>query len=252
MELTRYDILYKNEADFWWFKGRRFLLERILKDLPNKSSLKILDTGSCTGYNLHLLNKYGKAYGVDVEKKAVDYCKKRGFKRMYLLKNGMRLPFENNSFDIVTCLDVLEHIVEDGEYLQELKRVLKPKGKLIIFVPAIQLLWSQLDVKSHHQRRYTIPLLKQRAKSAGFFVNEIKYFNYILFWPMLPIRLIQKIPFLKKNEFGSDLIVNSKLTNQLLSLIFAFDVWSTKWFSPPVGVSIFLVAEKRAPSSKKN
>lgn len=245
MELQRYDILYKNEADFWWFKGRRILLERILKDLPNKSSLKILDTGSCTGYNLHLLNKYGKAYGVDVEKKAVEYCKKRGFERMSLLKNGMKLPFKDNSFDVITCLDVLEHIKEDENYLKELNRVLKPKGKLIIFVPAIQLLWSQLDVKSYHQRRYTISELNKKAKKTKFLINEIKYFNYILFWPMLPFRLIQKLPFFKKNEFGSDLIVNNKLINQLLYFIFAFDIWSTKWFSPPIGVSIFLVAEKR-------
>lgn len=245
MELSRYDILYKNEADFWWFKGRRILLERILKNIPDKSLLKILDTGSCTGYNLHLLNKYGKAYGVDVEKKAVEYCKKRGFERMTLLKNGMKLPFKSNSFDIVTCLDVLEHIKEDGDYLKELSRVLKPKGKLIIFVPAIQLLWSQLDVKSYHQRRYTISELNKKAKKTKFYIKEIKYFNYILFWPMLPFRLIQKLPFFKKNEFGSDLIVNNKLINQLLYFIFAFDVWSTKWFSPPVGVSIFLVAEKR-------
>lgn len=246
MELRRYDILYKYEADFWWFKGRRILLKRILKSLNNHSSLKILDTGSCTGYNLHLLNKYGKAYGVDVEKKAVEYCKKRGLKRMTLLKNGMKLPFQNNSFDVITCLDVLEHIEEDEKYLHELYRVLKPKGKLIIFVPAIKLLWSQLDVKSHHQTRYTISTLKNKIRKTKFLLKEIKYFNYILFWPMLPVRLIQKLPFFKSNEFGSELIVNNKLINKLLFYIFAFDVWSTKWFSPPVGVSIFLIAEKRS------
>ncbi|MBU1031631.1 methyltransferase domain-containing protein [Patescibacteria group bacterium] len=244
MELRRYDILYKNEADFWWFKGRRILLERILKNLPNKSSLKILDTGSCTGYNLHLLNKYGKAYGVDVEKKAIEYCKKRRFKRMHLLKNGMQLPFKSNSFDVITCLDVLEHIEKDEKYLQELNRVLRSKGILIIFVPAIKLLWSQLDVKSHHQTRYTISMLKNKIRKTRFLIKEIKYFNYILFWPMLPFRLIQKLPFFKKNEFGSELIVNNKLINQLLYYIFVFDVWSTKWFSPPIGVSIFFVAEK--------
>lgn len=244
MELRRYDILYKNEANHWWFKGRRILLKRILNNLDNNSSLKILDTGSCTGYNLHLLNKYGKAYGVDIEKKAIEYCKKRGFKRMVLLKNGMQLPFKSNSFDIITCLDVLEHIEKDEEYLKELNRVLKPKGKLIIFVPAIQLLWSQLDVKSHHQRRYTIPMLKNKAMKTKFLIKEIKYFNYLLFWPMLPIRLIQKLSFLKKNEFGSELIVNNQLINWFIYLIFAFDVWSTKWFSPPIGASIFLLGEK--------
>lgn len=245
MESRRYDILYKHEANHWWFKGRRKLLKAIINDLPQKPPLKIMDSGCCTGYNLHLLSEFGEVYGVDTEKKAVAYCKKRGFSQTRLLKNGLKLPFKDNYFDIVTSLDVLEHIEKDEEYLQELNRVLKPKGKLIIFVPAIQLLWSQLDVKSHHQRRYTISMLKKKAKKARFLIRETKYFNYLLFWPMLPIRLIQKLPFLRKSEFGSDLIVKSKLTNQLLYYIFAFDVWSTKWFSPPIGVSISLIAEKK-------
>ena len=89
-------------------------------------------------------------------------------------------------------------------------------------------------------------MLKNKTRKTRFLIKEIKYFNYILFWPMLPIRLIQKLPFFKRSAFGSDLIVNNKLINQLLYFIFAFDVWSTKWFSPPIGVSIFLVAEKRS------
>lgn len=245
MELRRYDILYENEADHWWFRGRRKLLKEFLKNLSKKSFLKILDVGCCTGYNLHLLSGYGKVYGVDTAKKAVEYCRMRGFKRIYLLKNGLKLPFKDNTFDIVTCLDVLEHIEEDEDYLKELYRVLAPKGKLILFTPAIKLLWSQLDVKSHHYRRYNKLMLSQKAKSAKFVIKDIKYFNYILFLPMLPVRLIQKLPMFKKTEWGSELIVTNRLINKILTFIFYLDVWSLKWFSPPMGASVLLIAEKQ-------
>ena len=244
MESRRYDILYKNEVDYWWFRGRRRLLERILKNFPKKSSLRILDVGSCTGYNLHLLSEFGTVYGVDVEKKAVEYCKMRGFKRIYHLKNGLKLPFKDNYFDTITCLDVLEHIREDEDYLKELYRVLSQGGHLVLFTPAIKLLWSQLDVKSHHIRRYNKLMLSRKAKKARFIIKDIGYFNYLLFLPMLPIRLIQKLPLFKKNEWGSELIVGNKLINEILTFIFYFDVWSLKWFSPPIGMSLLLVAEK--------
>ncbi len=245
MELRRYDILYKNEADHWWFSGRRMLLKNILQNLSKKSDLKILDVGSCTGYNLHLLSEFGEVYAVDTEEKAVEYCKKRGFKKISLLKNGLKLPFKDNTFDVVTCLDVLEHIKEDEIYLKELYRVLSPKGKLILFTPAIQLLWSQLDTKSHHQRRYTKGELKQKARKAKFIIKDIQYFNYILFLPMLPVRLIQKIPLFKRTEWGSELIVGNRFINWLLTTIFFVDIWFLKWFSPPIGVSLSLIAEKK-------
>jgi len=245
MELRRYDILFKNEEDHWWFRGRRKLLKEIFKKISRKTPIKILDVGCCTGYNLHLLNKYGKVYGVDLEKKAVDYCHKRGFKTVKLLKNGLKLPFKKNSFDIITCLDVLEHIPEDEIYLKELYRVLKPKGKLILFTPAIKLLWSQLDVKSHHQRRYTKEELAKKAKKAKFNIKEINYFNYLLFFPMLPVRLIQKLPTFKKTDWGSELIVGNRFINWILTTIFSLDVWSLKWISPPIGVSVYFIAEKK-------
>ncbi|OGE33574.1 hypothetical protein A3D83_01220 [Candidatus Daviesbacteria bacterium RIFCSPHIGHO2_02_FULL_41_10] len=244
MELKRYDQIYKNEASYWWFKGRRKLLIDIFSKLPKKNSLKILDIGCCTGYNLHTLEKFGEVYGADIEKKAVEYCKKRGFKKISLLKNGLKLPFKKDFFDIVTCLDVIEHVEKDKKYLEELHRIIKPGGTLILFVPAFNLLWSQLDVRSHHIRRYTKSSLGKIAKAAKFIISDVKYFNYLLFLPVLPIRLFQKIPFFKNNGLGADLVVRSKLINNILNLIFLIDVWSIKWLSPPVGISVLLIAKK--------
>lgn len=244
MESRRYDILYKHEANHWWFKGRRKLLDAIIKDLPQKSTLRIMDSGSCTGYNLHLLSKFGKVYGVDTEKKAVDYCKKRGFTQIRLLKNGLKLPFKDNYFDVVTSLDVIEHVPEDQQYLKELYRVLAPGGYIILFTSAIQFLWSQLDVKSHHVRRYDKKKLASKFKSAKFVVKDIKYFNYLMFPPIFLIRLLQKLPMFREKDWGSELIVYNRFINKIQTLILYLDVWSVKWLSPPIGVSLLVVGKK--------
>lgn len=244
MESRRYDILYKHEANHWWFKGRRKLLEAIIKDLPQKPPLKILDSGCCTGYNLYLLSKYGKVYGVDTERKAVAYCKKRGFSRTRLLKNGLKIPFKDNYFDIVTSLDVIEHVTKDKEYLKELYRILAPGGHLILFTPAIKLLWSHLDIKSHHIRRYDKKMLASKVKGTQFAIKEIKYFNYLMFSPILLIRLLQKLPMFKEKDWGSELIVYNRFINKIQTLIFYLDVWSVKWLSPPIGVSLLVVGKK--------
>ena len=145
---------------------------------------------------------------------------------------------------MVTCLDVLEHVEEDEKYLTELYRVLTPGGKLVLFTPAVKLLWSQLDIRSYHIRRYNKSMLRGRARKAKFVIKDIKYFNYILFLPVLIIRLFQKLHPFRKNDFGADLVVNNRLINEILFIIFCIDVWSVKWLSPPIGVSLLLIAEK--------
>lgn len=125
-----------------------------------------------------------------------------------------------------------------------MRRILKPGGTLVLFVPAINLLWSQLDVRSHHIRRYSKASLCKIAKAAKFIINDTRYFNYLLFLPVLPIRLFQKIPLFKNNGLGADLVVRNKLINKILYFIFFIDVWSIRWISPPIGISIVLVAKK--------
>jgi SAM-dependent methyltransferase len=65
-----------------------------------------------------------------------------------------QIPFLEGSFDIVTALDVLEHIPDDRKAVAEMIRVLKPGGLLVLTVPALMSLWSDWDVSLHHQRRY--------------------------------------------------------------------------------------------------
>ena len=75
--------------------------------------------------------------------------------RLAQVKQGAAesLPFEGASFDLVTGLDVVEHLDDDIAGLSEMRRVLRPDGRAVLFVPAFMFLWGVQDDISNHRRR---------------------------------------------------------------------------------------------------
>lgn len=96
----------------------------------------VLDVGFGLGYGLNILAIKAKSvYGVDVDSKVIDYCRNtimgRNPRLIKLEKyDGSTLPFPDNQFDLVTCVDVLEHVVDYHHFLNELLRVAR-KGVFI-------------------------------------------------------------------------------------------------------------------------
>lgn len=97
---------------------------------------KVLDVGFGLGYGLNTLAiKASAVSGVDVDQKAFDYCQGtvvgRNPKLVGLkVYDGHHLPFENEQFDVLTCVDVLEHVEDYDTFVQEMLRVTR-KGVLI-------------------------------------------------------------------------------------------------------------------------
>ena len=79
-------------------------------------------------------------------------------------------------FDVITALDVLEHIEDDGAVLATLRSWLSPDGVLILTVPALRQLWSSWDQALGHKRRYNAAALRQVLRQAGFAVARLSYF----------------------------------------------------------------------------
>ncbi len=111
----------------------------VKKLLPPNSHLKLLDFGCGTGYVLKEVIKVRPDYrvhGVDISSKALTVAKRRIPRGVFrIVSNNQRIPFPNNSFDIILALDVLEHIYDTKTAFTELSRVLKPNGTLIVTVP---------------------------------------------------------------------------------------------------------------------
>jgi SAM-dependent methyltransferase len=79
--------------------------------------------------------------------------------------------------DTVVCLNVLEHIENDGASLRAMRDLLVPGGRLVLLVPALAALYGTLDEALGHFRRYVPEELSAKLRAAGFRVRHVEYFN---------------------------------------------------------------------------
>lgn len=226
------------EKKNWWFIARRELIKNLLDKITNKNS-KIIDIGSGSGINIQYLKNYN-IVGVDKSKRLVQAGKKEGKNiRMYDVEK--RIPFRKNSFDVALCLDILEHLENDDRVLKEIYRILTPKGKILITVPAFGFLWGQQDIVSMHKRRYTKRMLIKLVKENNFKIKRITYWNSFLFPIMSSIRILRKN---KKNP-QTDFKDYPKFINKILLRILRLENFIiSKNINLPIGVSLIAILEK--------
>jgi hypothetical protein len=91
---------------------------------------------------------------------------------------------------LIFSSNVLEHIEKDVEVLSDLRQLLRPSGKLMNYIPAFPILFSDLDVSVGHFRRYTKRELKLKLKEAGYKVDKIHYVDSLGFPASLLLRII--------------------------------------------------------------
>lgn len=206
---------------------------------PQSSRLRILDVGCGTGANLEMLSGFGDAEGVDVSKEALTFCKSKGLKVHEGLAES--LPFGDEEFDVVTGLDVIEHLDDDIEGLREMNRVTKSGGYALVFVPAFMWLWGVQDDISNHRIRYTRKQIVERMEKAGFTVERATYANITFFPPILLGRLIMRLTGLKPESENN---VNVSALNGFFGRIFSSERHFLKYVNLPIGVSIVVVAKK--------
>ncbi len=243
MEQHTYSIMYEVEGKHWWFTGRRHIIagfvERACRDL-GRVRPRILDVGCGTGANLQMLSRFGVAEGVDVSVAALDFCRARGLAKV---KQGAAesLPYEDAAFDLVTGLDVVEHLDDDIAGLKEMRRVLRPGGRAVLFVPAFMFLWGVQDDISHHRRRYTLPDLKSKLREAGLTVERATYANLTFFAPILIGRQLMRLIGWRP---ASENNITISALNGLLGRIFSVESWWLRRLNFPFGVSIVCVAKR--------
>jgi SAM-dependent methyltransferase len=95
------------------------------------------------------------------------------------------LPCDLPAYDCVLALDVIEHIDDDCQAVQRLRRLVNPGGRLILSVPAIPELYSEFDEIQGHRRRYTAESLRSCLEQAGLTVEDI------LWWGKWMVRPLQ-------------------------------------------------------------
>ena len=231
------------EETHWWHAARRrIVLDWIEERYPDRSDLSILDAGCGTGLMLQQMSHLGKLEGVDISEEALEFCRKRGLLNVRSA-DVLDLPFQASRFDVVTALDVLEHLDDDSGALREWRRVLKPGGRIFIFAPAHRWLWSLQDEVSHHKRRYTFATLRDTILSSGLAVERQTYVSAFL----LPVIYLGR-QWLKVQrrfrEANTENDLHPEWSNGILRTIFESEIPILRRTNMPFGASLLSVAQK--------
>ena len=234
-------LSFNQELYHWWYVSRTNLLLSLIK-LTKISSPRILDVGFGTGGNLLALAKLGKAFGIDISDKAVEFSMKRGINHI-CQSSAEKIPFKDKTFDIIACFDVLEHISEPVEMLLELRRVLKDEGKLIIMVPAFKALWSQHDEVLCHFRRYEKKSLFNDFSKARLMVDKASYFFFASFFIVAPARILSKLLYTNYLHYDTTTLL-LKPINEIAKILFRIEARCSIRFGLPFGSSLYAIASK--------
>lgn len=242
MKSEHHTIIQEHENDHWWYRVRRELVHDVVQSyFPDRKDLQIADIGCGEGALAKEMEQYGRCIGVDPSEQALDFCRERGIREL-VLGSADRTGLPDATFDMVTCLDVLEHLPEEEGAINEVRRILKPGGIGVIFVPAFMFLWGATDISSNHYRRYRLPEIVKKFETAQFKIIKKSYFNTLLFLPIALLRVsVRLLSVQTKSEVG----MGNNFTNEIFYKIFSLERHLLRNADLPFGVSAMVIVRKK-------
>ncbi len=248
-----------DEDRHWWFATRtRAILAYLDRYVGPGMDRRVLDIGCGAANMTHHLRHYGQVVGVDSNPKPLVVARERSLESYEAFAD--HLPFADGDFDLVTLLDTLEHVPAEDQVLAECRRVLRSPdpaqgirgGKLLVTSPAFMFLWSQNDDINMHQRRYTVPELRDRLAQHGFRTLRISYTNFFIFPGAAALILLRRgraepqlaSPHLNDDAYQVEMEPAPPLVNGVLTAAGRVEVALLKHFNLPFGTSVIAIAEK--------
>lgn len=246
MNPEEYNNLAKVEQQHWFYAGKRELVRHWIGHCrPLKPADRLADCGAGTGIFADEMHARCQVVAVDDFDESLQLLRARLGQDRVLKGSCTALPLADNSVDVLTALDVIEHVQDDQASVREFLRVLRPGGIAVITVPALMALWSDWDVTLRHHRRYTAPTLRQTVPP-GF---EILHLHYVNVAVLPAVFLIRKFRALKQ-RFGFGGVARSEdrippaWLNRFLQWLFV-RLGSQDAVSFPAGVGLLAVLRKK-------
>jgi SAM-dependent methyltransferase len=231
------------EDDHWWFRARRDILDRAVARFVGKTELS-LTVGVGIMREAEMLAKRTRLVAIDrarIDPRCLEVA-------LSAQADATAIPFGDSVFDAVFLFDVLEHVDEESKALSEIRRVLRPGGKLLVTVPAFMFLFGLQDEVSEHKRRYRRGPLVNLLRRSGFQVNYASYFNTLLFPPIAAIRVFRRVfPETRSHDRNgaSDFDLRLPLAVETaLEKLFSLERHALGKASLPVGISILCSAQR--------
>jgi SAM-dependent methyltransferase len=239
MERIVYDRMAELDSRHWWYRARREILaELIRRKVKLPESPRILEIGCGTGHNLPMLARFGRVDAVEIDPAARAIASARLGHAVHDAPLPDLAGVPERSYDLVALLDVLEHVEADREALVSIAARLRPGARILLTVPAHPWMWSAHDVANHHKRRYTRKTLKAAIADAGLKLEELTYFNSVLF----PVAAMARVAARLAGKEGSGDALPPKPVNTLFEALFGLERHAIGRLPFPPGVSLAAIA----------
>jgi SAM-dependent methyltransferase len=239
---AEYARLYR---EHWWWRARESVLLDMLRILRPPPGSMILDVGCGDAVSFPALSEFGTVRGIEVDEKLLDPS---GPFRERISTRPLGDPVYEKPpwrFDLITALDVIEHIDDDRGAVSCMVAMLRPGGLLVVTVPAFELLWDEHDEINDHRRRYTAAQLRRTLGGQGLELLQVRYLFRALFIPKLLVRLVNTGRSRKVAQHG----IPRPAINSALQHLSVLEDRLLRRLPIPFGTSVFAVARKTAVES---
>lgn len=238
------DRIFEIQARHFWYRARSRLLARTLKrHFPGPRSF--LELGCGTGFGLSRLRSAcpdWRLSGSDPVAAPLLLARSHLPEATFFQMDARRIPFRGE-FDVVGAFDVLEHIDEDGDVLEQIWAALEPGGGVVLTVPQHGFLWGPLDEWSHHRRRYSRADLEAKLERAGFELRWATSFVSLLM-PLLLLSRLRDRAAPQSLDPAREFDIGAPL-NWILSRVMALELGLIRMgVTFPFGGSLLVVAVK--------
>lgn len=215
-------------------------MEWVLDPFKPYLGKNVLEVGCGHGGYGQAIGKNSNYTGLDLSHDLIETLKKKNPDQSFLCADitdpESIKELRGKEFDTILCLNVLEHIENDKKAIDAMTDVLKPGGHLLLFVPAFQQLYTEMDRLAGHFRRYKIEDFEPRLDKGKVRVIKTGYFNSLggLGWF---VNKANKPKTLNDDSVNAQLVFFDKY---LVPVAKFMDVFTSRFF----GQSVYVVAQK--------
>jgi ubiquinone/menaquinone biosynthesis C-methylase UbiE len=226
--------LYNSENRQQKAKKMMAVINDYLNSLGKKSeNLSLLDIGCSTGYMTKLYGDFfERVTGIDIDEKAINHAQEKNSNANVAFQVGdsMNLKFSDNSFDVVTCTHIYEHVPDANQLMAEIYRILKPGG-FCYFAAGNRIKFME----AHYQ----LPLLSIIPKwLANYYIRwagkaNYYYENHLSLWELK--KLVEKFEIIDytynivqqpEKFFASEMLDSHSIKQEISLLILKFFYWA--------------------------
>lgn len=208
---------------------------KIIKPFIGK---RILEIGCGIGNMTNFFLNYETIVAIDISSECIEIMKSRfsHYKNLRIVNHDISNEefgeLREFSFDTIVCINVLEHVKDDLRALRNCYQLLNERGRLILFVPTLKILYGTIDQADSHYRRYAKIELTNKLGEAGFVIKKAAYANFFGIFPwILHSKILKKPVHPPKQMVFFDKFV-------------PFCTFWEKIFPPPIGLNLLFVCEK--------